>query len=503
MLLISSLIVIFVFIMFRSWLIKVGVKNNSFTDGDAINHLEFLRQIYKNNGTIPKNINKYILDTNDYPNGYYKLLYFLRITPDFANKYGGYLSLFWDVATIVLICVSIWLWGGKHFEWIFFIPFLGLWLAHVGRAFYFSPRPFGVFVTSLFLFGLVGFYTTGNFVFIAIALIGFIGFATSSQFGWQAATFYSLIFSIYDFSFAAIYAVLFSLSAIITKGYSLDVLKGLLRHSHFYKTFLVQIHPSTIQNKYLQIYETLKRPSFKKFVTLYRENSLVAFFSLMPLHYIALYCVFVGYFKIDIFLVWMLAGLVLVLLIATEPLKFLGEPERYLEYSTIPLFVVLSRVEPMSVLPIVIAVVLIAIVDTAQFSKNAFKLRQTNHTKEDSIKELLTFMSKTDNSVILAMPIRLSFMLGYFHETNKYVSWFANIGKGSLTQEFKELVPDRYAFPGSDVDGYVKKYDIQYIVAEIAAIKSAERLLNASYYACLKKHKVVFLNEFYIVLKTN
>lgn len=501
----SCIAVIVVFIFFRAWLTSIAVKNNSFTDGDAINHLEFLRQIYQNGGVIPKKISKYLLDTNDYPNGYYKLLYYLRVPVSFADRYGGYLSILWDALNIVLIFAAIWLWGSGHFEWIFFIPFLGLWLAHIGRAFYFSARPFGVFVANLFLFGLIGFYIDGNIIFLAIAFLGFIGFSTSSQFGWQAAVFYTIGLSLYDIEFLGVFAGLFIAAALVTRGYSVKVLLGLIRHSYFYKTYLVRIHPATIGNKYGQLYDFIKQPSFEKLKYLYRNNSIVAFFSLMPLNILVLYGFFANNAHIDVFHAWFFCGLLLVLLIATEPLKFLGEPERYLEYSVVPVFVLLSKVSLFDGFAVatVSIIVILMFVDVLYYVKSALKIGQINSDKEKSIIELLEFMSDMRQSVVLAIPIRLSFMLGYSQVDNFYVSWFMNIGKGKLGADFKELVPDRYAFPGNSLEFYVEKYGINYIVAEIAAIKSAKRLLGDDYYSGLDSYQKVFENEYFVVFKTS
>lgn len=499
----SCAIVIVLFVFFRAWLTSIAVKNNSFTDGDAINHLEFLRQIYQNGGVIPKKISKYLLDTNDYPNGYYKLLYYLKVPVSFADRYGGYLSLLWDVLNIILIFAAIRLWGSDHFEWIFFIPFLGLWLAHIGRAFYFSARPFGVFVTNLFLFGLIGFYVDGNIVFLAIALLGFVGFSTSSQFGWQAAIFYAIGLSAYDIEFAGIFAGLFIVAALTTRGYSVEVLLGLVRHSHFYKTYLVRIHPATIENKYGQLYSFIKQPSFERLKYLYRNNSIAAFFSLIPINILVLYSFCTSDAQINIFYAWFICGLLLVLLIATEPLKFLGEPERYLEYSVIPVFVLISSVNPfVDFIPLIIVVILVIMLfDAFYYVKSALKIGYVNSDKEKSIIGLLDFMSSTSQSVVLAIPTRLSFMLGYSNANNFYVSWFMNIGKGKLGDDFKELIPDRYAFPGNKLKFYVEKYKIDYIVAEIAGIKSARRLLGYGYYSELESYSKVFENEYFIVFK--
>ena len=48
------------------------------TDGDAVGHLTYVKEFWRNGGSRIDLTNRYLLDSCDYPNGYHWILYLWR-----------------------------------------------------------------------------------------------------------------------------------------------------------------------------------------------------------------------------------------------------------------------------------------------------------------------------------------------------------------------------------------------------------------------------------------
>ena len=73
-------------------------RNSVITEGDSMGHLMYVKEYYRTNGKPIDMSWLYILDSTDYPNGFHKLFYHLKISVSWLEKYGGYLPTIFDIA---------------------------------------------------------------------------------------------------------------------------------------------------------------------------------------------------------------------------------------------------------------------------------------------------------------------------------------------------------------------------------------------------------------------
>ena len=112
--------------------------------------------------------------------------------------------------------------------------------------------------------------------------------------------------------------------------------------------------------------------------------------------------------------------------------------------------------------------------------------------------ELRNVWSTIENSNTLTIPCRLSFFLGYENRSNKYVTLFANIGKGKKGQEYRWLIKDLYPFPRSDLNAVIEKFALNYIVVERAAVEQLNNRYDCHYYN-FENYFIAYENSHYII----
>jgi hypothetical protein len=474
----------------------INKKNSFYTDGDAIGHLNYVQEIYSAEGRIPAKLRKYILDYNDYPNGFHKLFYLLKIPLSALERWGGYVPVLCDLGLLCFTALCMHHFGGTDVFWLLTFPFLRLFIANEGRSSHFSERAYGVFWGNVFLGAMIGYHVSGELFWIPLALAGFFIFSVSSKFAWQGTFFITLLLCVLEQSlfFVGFYLSAFTLSVLLSRGYSYRVLKGLLRHSIFYKTYLSKRYFG-LPKHYRVFLGLFKRGGLRDRVVLSMNSSVCKVISDNPLNLAVLFLLCVQDTG-DVFMSASLAGIALVLLISLEPLKFLGEPERYLEFSALPVFVLLSQ--KAIPLPIVLAVFVATggfYALHCYFFSRAYAKQQ--HSSRD-LKDLLAFFEGGDGGTVLTLPMRLSFFLGYCTASYKFVTLFSNIAPGEEGAAYKALIPDYYPYPGQDLMGYVAHYTIDYIVQDKDRTQLLDAHVKASYYSFMP-FKLVYENESYAV----
>ncbi len=497
---ISFIFALFFFLISRLAISYILSSRNTFVQGDVINHLQFLKRIWKNKGKIPTKIDPYILDDNDYPNGFHKLCYLTRLPISFFEKYGGYLPPLFDLLLMCMIYTSMHIWGGEFHYWILAFPFLRLPIIHEGRAGQFSERAFGVLITNGFLLSSIIFATTHSTLALIPAILTFSILACSSKFAWQAATFFPLLLTCLTGSldFLFVYAISFVSAIILTKGYAWRVLKGLIRHSYFYSTYYKKRYLAFGCNHYKELFNLFRSPNRKNLREFVLNNAIGKLFFEVPIHLLIFYIWFQNG-VVSIFDQWAISGVLLTLLIATNPLRFLGEPERYLEYSLIPLFIILSYYDFAAFNGLAYFVLILLLALAVYHARSIYNNYLTPISSAPDAKRVVDFFSSSKEKTILTVPLRLSFLLGYHNDRNKYLSLFSNVGKEEQMEAYKELVPDVYPFPGSDLHSYIQRYGIDYIICDKAQVDYLEKMLARSYYdfssfkTCFEtKHFTVF-----------
>lgn len=458
------LTVIILFLVSRIIIIKYFNFDSTKSSGDCIGHLHLIKNIFKNNGRI-KNLEQYIFDTNDYPNGFHKIFFYLKISLSKIERYGCYIPSISDFLLLISICVSTFFYGGGNLFYLLYFPFMLIFIHNEGRTFYLSERSFGTLFGSLYLF-LIGLLTVNfSLTYFFLSFLCFTIVSVSSKFSLQAIVFVSFIFSLLSLNYLPfIYIVLFFIfSHFITCGYSSFVLRGLIRHS---KWVLSRIDMCRYNKSSLApLFNYRNYLNLKSIFVLFFYNPLFLIlfgFGLSPLFFYHYNILMIPSANLPWYVLMTYSGFIVSILISLKKLKFLGEPERYLEYIVLPLILSLSFFPFNFNIINQFVIFLIIIMFTLKINQLFILYRNRDNNYYTDQSDFISFTSSLDKGVVLCIDLRLSYLVGYYNEKLKFVNLFGNIGKG-FQVSYNELVPDKYPYPGCDLDYYVHKYSIKFI----------------------------------------
>jgi hypothetical protein len=486
---------ILLFFTSRIFIIKYFNFDSTKSSGDCIGHLHLIKNLIKNNGKIRK-LEQYIFDTNDYPNGFHKLFFYLKIPLSQIERYGCYIPSLSDFLLLVVIFFSTSFYGGDNLLYLLYFPFLLIFIHNEGRTFYLSERSYGALFGTLYLF-FIGLLTLEfSLLYLFLSFLCFVIISVSSKFSLQAIVFISFIFTILSLDYLPLfYLFVFFISAhSFTNGYSTFVVRGSIRHSKYvfsriskHKFNKSSIGPLFNHKNYLKI-----RSIFELYF--YNPLFLIFFgFGLSPLFFYHYNPLIIYNENLPWYVLMTYSGFIVSIIISFKKLKFLGEPERYLEYIILPLILSLSFV-PINFIYIDIFVVFLILL---MFILKMYQLFILYHkldiNSENDQLDFISFTSTLDVSVVLCIDLRLSFLVGYYNEKLKFVNLIGNIGEG-FESSYDELVPDLHSYPGSDLAYYVDKYSLNYICVNKRKLK----LKNPITYD-FSNYNLIFNNNTYSV----
>ncbi|MBT0584938.1 hypothetical protein [Alteromonas oceanisediminis] len=438
--------------------------------GDDLAHLSFVKELKRTDGQSSDLSWLYPLGKFDYPTGFHRFVYASKLSMNFVEQYGGLIPTIVDIIFVAVAGCVLFLLNGHVTPWIIALPLCRLFYGHDGRSIHFSERAWGILFGSCYL--LLNVYLIqfdGNFLAHAISVGLFIVFSCSSKFAWQATFLVSLLMALFTGKLAYLsYFLLHCIGAIaLTKGYSLRVLAGLIRHSYFYKTYLATRHP-TVKDHYAELADIVAR---KKPVSTVFHNSLCRILLDNPFNLVVLYAATQS--DLNIWLQFSLIGCVLTSLIGTKWLGFLGEPERYLDFCIIPSLIVVSSFG--SELPIGLAGLML-ITFIVVFIKHLGEFRErcrVQNKKQQNVALIQTWFSNVRDKTILTIPFRYGIYAGYDMEpsmNNRILTLHTNIGDNQQTERYKRLLGPRYPFPHNNIDELIIEFSIDLILVDKAAV---------------------------------
>ena len=210
-----------------------------------------------------------------------------------------------------------------------------------------SGRAFGVLLGELFSYGLFFLvnYEDNFYVYVYLYIIGFISLI-SSLFTFQFVYLISLIISIFlnNPILFALMNLLFPGLILIFPNYGKDFIKGQLNHKINYSKYLAKVkllkERKSIYRDFIYDFWVKMFLNFKKGLKYIFKNPIVEVIYGFPFLIIYLFNIMFSNsseFSIDLVI---LSSLILFLLICLRPFRFLGEPQRYIEF-IIPLISIL------------------------------------------------------------------------------------------------------------------------------------------------------------------
>ena len=351
--------IIFVFLF--SFLLFIFFKNNKSIGSDHFFHFKLSNEIRENNGKLITHFKHLVISTPIYyPQLYHKLL--SLFSKKFVTEKGHLLNYFFNSLLIILITSSIYIFRKELditnvnlYKTVFIFvttPFFYVfWNAkNMGL----SGRSFGLFLGHLYLLSLLYFIHTNNYyILILLTIISCIAWF-GSNFAFQAILFISVLFSFfylnksfYILSPIAIgFLIWFILNPKVAKVYYLELFRlKIMFYKHLIFTMSLNNRPSIWGDFISGFYKKYKTDSKKNLLIYTYTNSIISALLGFPIVFILMYYVITNFNTLDSFQKSLtslfLSGFFVFILTTFRKTRFLGEPERYLEF-ILPACVLLS-----------------------------------------------------------------------------------------------------------------------------------------------------------------
>ena len=346
------------------------------------------------------------------------------------------------------------------------------------RAYNGSPRTLGqtlylIHILSIYL----GFSNNSKGWLLSGIMAGAVAIITA-KFTLQVLLLFSIVFSlmISPYYLLVIFASII-LSIVMSWGHSLKIIKGHYRHSYLYCTYLQKIFLNPHLNTFDQYIESAKKVWKQKGLDAKMYWFLIV--ERYPVH-LAL-TVFPQFLVLPLFIIhidrlnnneifllaWALAGGIFFIVTKWKPLLFLGEGERYLEYSLYPsIYLMLTAYESAQLYIFCLYLIYsgyAAIKYVKQYTKQ-YALQNEYYLQVDECFKQLDSMKKG-----VIWPI------GSFHyqclarsNVHDVLSHGGNMDSSEL--EDISLVYQNYPYPSNRIVDIVNKYSVKYIVSDNAHI---------------------------------
>ena len=470
--------------------------------GDVTTHLLAIDLIRRNGHSIPRETPQFLLSTAfDYPAFFHKLMSYVPrstlerrdylVSPFFEGLHAGlvYLAAGWVATDLLSVANGSWIaaWVTVTFA---SAPVL---TGHPRRGSVLGERCFGFLFGHACLFALLVGRELDSNVWLAVALPAFWVVSVSSKFALQAVVFVALGYAAIRLDPVPVAFVVVGLAsaALVSGGYAWRVLSGTVWHSNFYRTFLVRIHDYTSSFSFRDVARGVAlifRGDVRDGLRSIRRHPLHRFPWLAPALIPALV---VWSFETSrtgdatwdsvgpVLAGWGLSALCVAVLTTTDPLKFLGEGERYLEYAIFPtalsaaLWAVPGRTWLAATLPLFCFVYLVVAYWTAgPVSSGGPEARA-----------LRAWFVGRSPATILSIPGRLGHALCYGTD-HSLVWWFTNAPREPVLGAWKAMFRGGsvYPFPApAALKEAQQRYTARFIVVDKDAIEGARKAWGLAY----------------------
>ena len=470
---------------------RLLVPSGLATSGDAVVHLIIADGIRRNGHRIPDRFPEFLLSgPHNYPSFFHWLLSF--IPKKTLERWEPFIGSFIEMVHNAFIFFACYYLarrqGGDNPTLVglmaaIMFALTPLLVDHVGRVFLLSERPFGSLWGTVFVFFGLQYVVSSDFWFLAGAVVATGIIFISSKFVAQTILFVSFIYSLLAWPPKIWLPIIVGFLAIslISRGYALRVLTGHLRHLIFYKKFLLAnyLRPtSQYKDLFRSLVKGMRQPQV--LIKAFRTNSLLKLFSMVPWVLVLFPFLLRNHeqLKSNPFLqhclLWTISCVIILCIISFNGLRFLGEPERYLESAILPiafltsLFLVQRRSNSDWVLFFTVALYALMV-----FLMIFLKGRRNILWDVDQ-ENLCDWLCEMKPSRILTIPLKAVCFLVY-RTQHKGLSIFTNISDPSQQRQFRELCPILYPYPNSDLERLVEEYNLNFIVAHKPTLDALER----------------------------
>lgn len=491
---------------------------------DTYYHLCAAEAIRQNSFKVPERLKEYLMNSPyDYPPIFHCLLAL------FEKSKREWLERYISAAIDTLHAIAVLLFTYYFFKNVFpvenhiqyslvttvlFLSSPALLSISAGpRAYQATPRVLGEFLAGLSFMASFLYYFNGSMLWGTVSVLASAVALLTSKFSAQVILFFSLILALFLKSIFFFLLPIFALIAamVLSGGYYLKVLKGHFGHLYIFKKVTMKKYLSVKNKNRLIDVTSLLRDLFynykKAFNTLFINNTflIVAIRNPQLALLVPIYMVLLPHFDIReprFFLTaWVVASLICFVVTSLKPFQFLGEGDRYLEYSILPQMILFTAfVMPSHSKSVLIWVLLgyhfvLYIVNVLAFTKICRKDPKLEKDKE----EVFDFL-KNDVQYIKMLPIGMIYELAYktgcgilFPSGNFAINYISE-------KEYNDLY-EIYSIPNRDIYGLVKRYNLDSLFVSKKAVADVAQKYGVVYdFSGFEK---VFENDSYAVYSVN
>lgn len=337
---------------------------------DTMFHLYYSSVIRENNMKTPEYLPGCLpTNKNGYPYLYHKILALLPISS--VHSMERITGALFDTLTVILLS-SFLIYNQDYFKLteleILIIAFLYSWSPFLlrfdkgPRAFCGTPRVFSIFLYTVHILGFIQLTITSDPLFLVISIFFGSLIYISTIFGIQVLFFFSLFLCFIEpyYIYPLIIALSYLLSIILSKGKVLQITYASYKHVEYvYKhTMKTSIYPTFISfYNYLgsikhNAISLLKSGNIKKFSEWLLNEKYIVHVVVVSFPYLIGTLIILCFidrqtilYQVNLSIIaWFFASIFFTILSSIKPFLFLGNGERYLEYSLIPILIMLIKV---------------------------------------------------------------------------------------------------------------------------------------------------------------
>ncbi|MFQ5786605.1 MAG: hypothetical protein ACE5H1_01355 [Thermodesulfobacteriota bacterium] len=392
-------------------------------------------------------------------------------------------SLGWNTASLFLLGLSF----------TFSPGLVGLGIGP--RAYEGTPRTLGELQTAGVFLCLWKYWSSGDWIWVMIAItIGSL-LLNTSKFGGQVLLFFCLLIaSLVNSTTLLIFPLLCIIGAIVvSSGNYWRILVNQVAHLHLYATQLVDLHPTTlIRKKLVWPRNTKELASYFLFNNVYGLLMIKYSVPLIVITLLADQAIFNKPSPLGLFLVaWLVSAFSIFIIVSCHVLLFLGEADRYLEHALIPAFLLFGSFIQDDYRYLVLSgfVVFHLALYVLHVSLLVHGQRKSY---VNSLPELIAALKSQKPTVILSLLGNAPWELVYRADHKLFFS-------ESMTrvyfnkEEFKRLFW-RYPLPRPDMKYYIEKYQIGLIPVAKHVVETSKK--KGCYYDFSGLDKVFENNDY-------
>jgi hypothetical protein len=342
-----------------------------------------------------------------------------------------------------------------------------------------STRKLGLVLVTIAILSFHFWYLYGDLTLLLLAVTTGAAIFLTSKFGLQA---FFLILLFLSFAVAPMWILYFSgcfgLATIASRGAYLSVLEGHLRHLYLFATQLQYTHKKVVNKQFLPVDLLVEFNRWRKGERTLNDIVLAAHNNIPfqavvnhPFLVPTIAVLFLAETTVSIsapteLTAWILAGIFGFLFTSIPGLRFLGEPERYLEFVFVPSAILIaSGVTTLdtSFRLLILVTVLVGSVTVVAYVAVVRQI-EDNGTDDEAFEYILSHLADEPQSVVLLQPTNRGKEVSY-KTKHKTVWWGGHLGSTSETlDEFNHLHPETFPFVTDNIKWLANHYDPDWVL---------------------------------------